>query len=425
MKINGYLPRLMDDELQFRLEAKGAVLIEGPKWCGKTFVAKHAAKSMLNLGDNNILFSARQMLGVNTSGLLKGAAPRLIDEWQEIPQLWDAVRTEVDLRRKTGQFILTGSALPPNRDEIIHSGTGRFSRLKMRTMSLFESQESTGDVSLKGLFDGRTDMGGANHASLRDIAFFICRGGWPGAMGLTERAALRQPIDYYDAVVNFDIPGAKLGRKSPIVADRFMKSYSRHVGHDSPLTSIRKDMASANTMPDIATVNSYLDAFKSIFVVEEMEAWNPNLRSKTAIRSTPTRYFTDPSIACAAMGAGPEDLVNDMKAMGMLFENLCVRDLRIYAETIDGQVYHYRDANGLECDCVVHLRNGRYGLIEVKLGGLFSTEQAAANLNKFATKLDFGKMREPSFKMVLTAVGEFAYLRSDGVWVVPLTTLRN
>lgn len=425
MKIIGYIPRLIDSELKFRLEAKGAVLIEGPKWCGKTYAGKHAAKTMLNLGDNDILRSAQQMFGVNTNALLRGATPRLIDEWQEMPQLWDAVRNEVDLRHKTGQFILTGSAQPANRDEIIHSGTGRFSRLKMRTMSLYESNESTGEVSLKGLFDGNLDMGGSNKTSLRDIAYYICRGGWPGAIGLPERAALRQAVDYYDAVINFDIPGAKLGRKSSIIADRIMKSYSRHVGHDSPLTTIRKDIASVGAVPDIATVNSYLDAFKSIFVVEEMDAWNPNLRSKTAIRSTPTRYFTDPSIACAAMGLGPEDLVNDMKAMGMMFENLCARDLRTYAESIDGQVYHYRDANGLECDCVVHLRNGKYGLVEIKLGGLYSVEQGVANLNKFATKLDYTKMREPSFKMVLTAVGEFAYVRKDGVWVVPLSTLRN
>ncbi len=421
-----YLPRIADQILAFRLRSKGGVLIEGPKWCGKTSTALQTAASVLDLANPSTLAESKAMAQINPTLLLNGETPRLVDEWQEIPQLWDAGRSLIDRRQSVGQLIFTGSAVPADRSEILHSGTGRFSRMTMRTMSLFESGESTGEISLKALFDGEKSMVGTNNIDLEGIAYLICRGGWPMASVMTDReAALRQAIDYYDAVVNFDIGRVDGSRRSPLTARRLMRSYSRHIGLQSALTTIRDDMGSNGEPLDISTVTSYLEALRHIFVIEEMEAWNPNLRSKTAIRTTPTRYFTDPSIGCAALGCGPGDLINDLKAMGMLFENLCVRDLRIYADALDGQVYHYHDANGLECDSVVHLRNGRYGLVEIKLGGQDAIEAGAVSLGKLASKIDTTLMPEPSFKMVLTAVGNYAYCRPDGVWVVPVGCLRD
>ncbi len=364
------------------------------------------------------------MANLNPLILLNGATPRLIDEWQEIPRLWDAVRKEVDNRQRVGQFILTGSAVPANRDKILHTGTGRFSRMKMRTMSLFESGESNGGISLKSIFEGDKESISTNNLNLGNIASLICRGGWPMSISMKDKAALRQAIDYYDAVVNFDINRVDGIRRSPATANRLMRSYARHVGLQSPYTTLRDDIKNGDETIDIGTVTSYIEALKDIFVIEEAPAWNPNLRSKTAIRTTETRYFTDPSIGCAALGIGPGDLIKDLKLMGMMFENLCVRDLRVYSEVLDGQVYHYRDANGLECDCVLHLRNGQYGLIEVKLGGDKLIEEGVASLLKFESKIDISKMSAPSFLMVLTAVGNYAYRRKDGVWIVPIGCLR-
>lgn len=420
-----YLPRIADRILRERLDSKGAVLIEGPKWCGKTATALQTAESTLDLADYTVLSEAMEMAEINPGVLLAGKTPRLIDEWQEIPRIWDFVRREVDRRQSVAQFILTGSAVPADRSEILHSGTGRVSRMVMRTMSLWESGDSSGEVRLSDLFDNREDMIGTNSHDLDRIATLICRGGWPMAAVLPEKAAMRQAVDYYDAVVNFDVSRTDGVRRSPLTASRIMRSYSRHIGLQSALTTIRDDISNGGDSPDIATVTSYLNVMKRIFVIEEMPAWNPNLRSKTAIRTTDTRYFTDPSIGCAALGIGPGDLVRDLKAMGMMFENLCVRDLRVYSEAIDGHVYHYRDANGLECDSVVHLRNGRYGLVEIKLGGEKLIEDGAATLLKLATKIDTDKMSAPAFLMVLTAVGKYAYRRKDGVWVVPVGCLRD
>ncbi len=419
-----YIPRISDLILAERLEAKGAVLIEGPKWCGKTSTAKKASRSMLDLADPNILSESKEMANLNPLILLNGATPRLIDEWQEIPRLWDAVRKEVDNRQRVGQFILTGSAVPANRNKILHTGTGRFSRMTMRTMSLFESGESNGGISLKSIFEGDKESISTNNLNLGNISSLICRGGWPMSISMKNKAALRQAIDYYDAVVNFDINRVDGIRRSPATANRLMRSYARHVGLQSPYTTLRDDIKNGDETIDIGTVTSYIEALKDIFVIEEAPAWNPNLRSKTAIRTTETRYFTDPSIGCAALGIGPGDLIKDLKLMGMMFENLCVRDLRVYSEALDGQVYHYRDANGLECDCVLHLRNGQYGLIEVKLGGDKLIEEGVASLLKFESKIDISKMSAPSFLMVLTAVGNYAYRRKDGVWIVPVGCLR-
>jgi len=418
-----YLPRLYDKILAERLAAKGAVLIEGPKWCGKTSTAMQSTNSFLNLADLNVLAESRELAALNPYVLLNGETPRLIDEWQEIPRIWDAVRNEVDKRQDVGQFILTGSALPANREEILHTGTGRISRMVMRTMSMLESGESNGEISLSDLFSGKTGMTSSNKLDLNDIARTICRGGWPMSVLLPEAAAMRQAIDYYDAVINFDVSRVDGIRRSPLTANKLMRSYARHVGLQSPLTTLRDDISNGEKNMDIATVTSYINAFKKIFVIEESPAWNPNLRSRTAIRTTETRYFTDPSIGCAALGVGPGDLTSDLKLMGMMFENLCIRDLRIYADLLDGHIYHYRDSNGLECDSVVHLRNGKYGLIEIKLGGEKLISDGVSSLLKLSSKIDTERMTSPSFLMVLTAVGNYAYRQKDGVWIVPVGCL--
>lgn len=419
-----YLPRIVDTILGQRLLYKGAVIIEGLKWCGKTSTARRQSKSELDLSDPAILEESKSMVHLDPKILLEGATPRLIDEWQEIPRIWDMVRNVVDRRNEPGQFILTGSASPANREEIHHSGTGRISKITMRTMSLWESRESTGEISLRALFDGKTGMVGLNKNKLEDIAYMIVRGGWPMAIRMPKEGALLQATDYFDAAVNYDIRINK-NRKNSDFIQRLLRVYSRHIGYQTPLSTIQKDMEAAGNKPDVETIDSYLTSFKSIYMIEEMRAWNTNLRSKTAIRTTPTRYFTDPSIGCAAIGAGPQDLLRDLKTMGMMFENLCVRDLRIFSQALDGEVFHYRDSAGLECDAVIHLRNGKYGLVEIKLGGEPQIQEACSSLNKLEKKIDSERMGVPVFKMVLTAVGNYAYQNKEGIWIVPIGTLRD
>lgn len=424
--MNDYKPRIADEILAKKLEAKGAVLIEGPKWCGKTTTALQQAKSILRMDnplekDQNLRLSK-----LNPQRLLNGDNPRLIDEWQIAPTLWDTVRYEVDQRGKMGQFILTGSAVPPDTKEITHSGTGRFTWLNMRPMSLYESGESTGEVSLKSLFNGNLNVDGENSLDIDKLAYLVCRGGWPQAIGLKQRAALQQAFDYYDAVVKSDINRADGVNKNPERVKRIMKSYARNQGSQAASTVIAQDIA-ANEVETVNedTVHSYIEALKKIFVVEDMPAWNPNLRSKSAIRTSDTRYYVDPSIATASLGTGPEDLINDLKTFGLFFETMCVRDLRIFAESLDGSVYHYRDNTNLECDTVIHLRNGSYGLIEIKLGGDDFINEGAANLLKLQDKIDISRMKEPSFLMVLVGVGKYAYRREDGIFVVPIGCLKN
>lgn len=421
-----YKPRIVDEILVKELEAKGAVLIEGPKWCGKTTTALQQAKSVLRM-DNPLEKEQNLTLSkLNPQRLLNGDNPRLIDEWQIAPTLWDTVRYEVDQRGKMGQFILTGSAVPPDTKEITHSGTGRFTWLTMRPMSLYESGDSTGQVSLKSLFEGNLNVDGENPLDIDKLSFLICRGGWPQAVGLKTEVALQQAFDYYDAVVKSDINRADGVNKNPERVKRIMKSYARNQGSQIASTVIAQDIAvnEAETVNE-DTVHSYIEALKKIFVVEDMPAWNPNLRSKSAIRTSDTRYYVDPSIATASLGAGPEDLINDLRTFGLFFETLCVRDLRVFAESLDGSVYHYRDNANLECDTVVHLRNGSYGLIEIKLGGNDLIDEGARNLLKLKNKLDTSKMKEPSFLMVLIGVGKYAYRREDGVLVVPIGCLKN
>ena len=422
--MKNYLPRITDKLLDERLKAKGAILIEGPKWCGKTTSAKEFAKSFIAMDEPDKTKQYKQMAELNPSALLEGETPRLVDEWQLAPNLWNVVRYEVDKRDDFGQFILTGSAVPAEFDASMHSGTGRISRLYMRTMSLYESKDSDGAVSLSDLFDDK-EISCANHKTLDDIAFLICRGGWPISIKLEGKASLFQAIDYFDSVVKNDISRVDSVKRDVEKAKSLLRSYARHVGSQAPLETIRKDMLAnqADTF-DQVTLYSYIDALKKIFVIEDAPAWNPNIRSKTAIRSTDTRYFIDPSIATAALGIGPKDLIQDLNTMGFLFENLAVRDLRIYSELLDGSVYHYRDKSGLECDAVIHLRNGSYGLVEIKLGGDKLIEEGAQTLKTLSDLIDTNSMKKPSFMMVLCAQAPFAYKRNDGVYVVPITSLR-
>lgn len=425
--MENYRPRLADKTLERKLKGKGAVLIQGPKWCGKTTTAEQRAKSILYISNPEDVKSNLVAVDINPSKLLEGDTPRLIDEWQIAPKLWDAVRFEVDHRKEMGQFILTGSAVPPDDDELFHTGTGRFAWIKMRPMSLFESGESTGEISLRALFEQPEQILAENKTyDIDKLAFLICRGGWPRAIDMESEIALDQAFDYFDAIVNTDISRVDNVMRNSERAKKLMKSYARHQGTQTPYTVLRDDIL-ANDSRSLTedTVYSYTNALRKIFVIEDMPAWNPNLRSKTAIRTSDTRYFTDPSIATASLGLGPNDLVKDLNTMGLFFETMCVRDLRVYAESLDGEVYHYRDKSGLECDTVIHLRNGSFGLIEIKLGGDHLIEEGVENLKAFSAKIDTKKMKEPAFMMVLTGTGKYAYRRKDGVYVVPVGCLRD
>ena len=433
-----YKNRVADRLLADKLEAFGAVLIEGPKYCGKTTLASRQASSILSMADTDTLSQNLALARTNISRLLAGDTPRLIDEWQIAPQFWDAVRNEVDKRDEDGQFMLTGSAVPPKpkKDEkgnvieeenIHHTGTGRISRLKLRTMSLWESEDSTGDVSLERLFSNPDIIDGTSNIDLDRLAYLTCRGGWPKAvLKKSEKAALAQAFDYYDSVVSNDIKRVDDTDRDEELTKRIMRSYARNQGTQATVGTILADIKNNGDerMSD-STVYSYIKALKEIFVIEDSIAWNPNLRSKTAIRTSDTRYFIDSSIATAALGIGPKDLINDMETFGFIFETLAVRDLRIYSDALDGKVYHYRDKNNLECDAVVHLRNGSYGLVEVKIGGSELIREGAESLKALSSKIDSTKMKAPSFLMVLTGIGDFAYKRpEDGVLVVPIGCLR-
>lgn len=421
-----YKSRIADEILERKLKGKGAVLIEGPKWCGKTTTAEQISKSVLYMADPANGEQNLTLADINPSLLLTGDTPRLIDEWQLAPKLWDAIRFEVDHRGEEGQFILTGSAVPVDRNKIVHTGTGRFSWLLMRPMTLYESGESTGTVSLKDLFDGLSTINGINNLSLEDIAYLCCRGGWPRSIFLDKDIALDSAFDYYDAIINSDISRVDGVNRNPERVKNLMRSYARNIGSQASIETIKNDMINNDSFAlDTDTVFSYINALKKIFVIEESPAWNPNLRSKTAIRTSDTRYFIDPSIVTASLGIGPEDLINDLNTFGLVFETLCIRDLRVYAESINGNVYHYRDSSSLECDAVIHLRNGSYGLVEIKLGGDKLIDEGAKNLIKMQNKIDTEKMKKPSFMMVLTATGNYAYKRDDDVYVIPVGCLKN
>lgn len=421
-----YKERIADKSLKRRLQGKGAVLIEGPKWCGKTTTAEQFAESILYMDDPESIHQNLTLAEIDPKRLLNGKTPRLIDEWQLAPKLWDAVRFEVDHRNDLGQFILTGSSVPASSEHIHHTGTGRFSWLLMRPMSLYESLESTGDVSLSELFNSPDQISGENHLDINKLAFVVCRGGWPRATDLKDEIALDQAFDYYDAVVHSDISKVDGVTRNPERVKRLMRSYARNQGSQATNKLLCDDIsANESDNIDTDTVSSYINALKRIFVIEEMEAWNPNLRSKTAIRTSNTRYYIDPSIAAAALGLGPQDLLSDLRTFGLLFETMCIRDLRVFADVLNGNVYHFRDKTDLECDAVIHLRNGSYGLIEIKLGGESLIEEGVTTLKKLNGKLDTSKMKKPSFLMILTGIGNYAYRRSDGIYVVPIGCLKD
>ena len=425
--MNDYKQRVAESRLTDLLDAMGAVLIEGPKYCGKTTLAKQLAGSILYMADPDTKEQNLTMAQTNISRLLQGQTPRLIDEWQMAPQLWDAVRNEVDKRNEDGQFILTGSAVPPRTDDIFHTGTGRMAWLRLRTMTLWESMESSGDISLSSLFKSTDRIDGASNLDIYQLAYITCRGGWPAAvLKKSRKAALIQAEEYFEAVTRYDISRVDDVERDPEIARRLMRSYARNQGSQASAGTILADMrANEGDTINENTVYSYIKALKKIFVIEDSLAWNPNLRSKTAVRTSDTRYFTDPSIATAALGLGPEDLLNDLKTFGLMFETLCLRDLRVYADAIGGKVYHYRDKNNLECDAVIHLKNGRYGLVEIKLGGNSLIEEGAATLKSLADKIDISRMPAPSFSMVLTGTGQYAYKRpKDGILVVPIGCLK-
>jgi len=422
MNNHQYLSRICDLELQNALSTMGAVLIEGAKWCGKTSTAAHVAQSMLFMQDPDNTHSYQQMADTKPSLLLKGENPRLIDEWQISPALWDAVRYEVDRRGQSGQFILTGSAVPAD-NLTAHTGTGRFARIIMRPMSLFESQESSGTVSLADLFVGKHAIEGNSDLSIEQIAWVLCRGGFPATINKPDTTALRMSVDYVEAIINQDISRVDGVEKNPHRVRLLLRSLARNIATMASMQTILKDVESTETSISDKTFSAYYNAFRRIFVIETMPAWSPLLRSKTAIRTSPKHHFVDSSIATAVMRVNPAGILQDFEYFGFLFEALCARDVRVYAQNNDGDVFHYRDKSGLEADMIVQLRDGRWGAIEAKLGNR-QIEQAAENLLKLKEKVNTDKMREPSFLMVLTG-GPFAYRRKDGVLIVPVGCLKN
>lgn len=423
--IGKYRQRIADKLLERKLAGKGGVLIEGAKWCGKTTTAEQIAKSVLYISEPGHTEQNLKLAKINPKLLLRGDKPRLIDEWQIAPTLWDAVRFDADHADSLGLYILTGSCVPAPMSEVIHSGTGRMGWLRMRPMTLWESGDSNGDVSLEQLFTGNEDIAGTSDVDIERMAFLTCRGGWPLAVDMADNIALDQAFDYVEAVEKRDISAADHVQRDAGRTHRLLRSYARHQGAQVSYGTIKADLVdNEGEGMDEDTIASYIKALKRIFVIEDVEAWNPNLRSKTAIRTSDTRYFTDPSIATAALGIGPADLINDLNTFGLIFETLCMRDLRVYAEALNGNVYHFRDKSGLECDAVVHLRDGKYGLIEIKLGGDDLIKEGVATLTELAEKIDTTKMKNPSFLMVLVATGAYAYKRDDGVWVVPISCLK-
>ena len=417
-----YFPRISDKQLDRKLHTSGAVLITGCKWCGKTMSAEQFAKSVVYMQDPDKSSSYLAMADTKPSLLLAGAEPRLIDEWQMATVLWDAVRHEVDRRRAQGQFILTGSAVPIDSVSS-HTGTGRISRMKMRTMSLFESKESNGSISLKALFDGTQQEGVASPLSIEEISYLICRGGWPMSLSLPREYALDVARDYVDAIIEEDVSRVDGIERNPQRVLTLLRSLSRNICTMATNTTILDDFKGSETSISMTTLDSYLNALRRIFVIEDIPAWSPSMRSRTALRTSSKRNFVDPSIAAASLRMNPKRLLSDFNTFGFLFESLCDRDMRVYAQANDGDIYHYRDKNELEADIIVALRDGRWAPVEVKLGNK-QIEEAAAHLIKLSEKIDSEKMGRPSFMMVLTA-GEFAYQRKDSVWVVPLGCLKD
>lgn len=417
-----YYPRLIEKTIERKLRTSGAILVSGPKYSGKTTTCSLFAKSKIALIDDDLI----TMVAADPKIALEGETPRLIDEWQTIPNLWNLIRKEVDDRSAFGQFILTGSATPSDSKKRHHSGAGRITEIKMRPMSLFESQDSKGSVSLKSLFDEENysffDMN--EGFSLKDIAFYLCRGGWPTTLVPNREDALDITKNYYDGLFNFRASSnPSLRKKRPEILKAILRSYARNVSSEASQSLMMEDLKSKGINLDEKTFRSYLNIASDLFLIEDVEAWTPELRSKTAIRTAPTRHFVDPSIACRSLYASPNDLLNDPSSFGFLFEDLVVRDLRIYAESLGGKLLHYRDKSGLEIDSIVHLDDGRWGAIEIKLGSPEGIQEGAEHLLKL-DKILAPTFKRPSFKMVLTAVGK-AHRLENGVYVCPINLLRN
>mgnify|MGYP006317665499 FL=1 len=419
-----YYKRLIEKDIELKLRTSGAVVVAGPKFCGKTTTCMLYQKSFVKLNTKQTITMAR----MNHKWALEGEKPRLIDEWQKAPDLWNQIKDDLDFDYQFGKFILTGSSTPADKTEVHHSGAGRIAPVKMRPMSLWESQESKGTVSLIELFDEKSDYPWDlnSEISLEDIAFLICRGGWPISVRAPKDIAVEITKNYYNGLFVFeDCENERFRNKKPEVLKMILKSYARHISTEAAISTIIADVRQSNerTM-DPKTFDDYMEALKDLYVIEDLPAWNPNIRSKTIIRSTPTRHFIDTSIACRALGVSPNDLMNDLESFGLFFEDFAVRDLSIYANAIGGTVTHYRDNTGLECDAVVHLEDGRWGAIEIKLGGDELIEHGAQSLKNLRDKItSISEERAPSFLMVLTAVGG-AYRREDGVYVAPINLLK-
>ncbi len=428
MVVKDYKPRVCDAELQEQLEASGAVLIEGAKWCGKTYTARNAAASALFMQDRDQSKRYKQIAANTPSLLLEGATPRLIDEWEEAPVLWDAVRFAVDMRGEVGQFILTGSAVPKDDktadedEKRMHSGVGRIALLRMRTMSLWESCESNGMVSLRALFDSQPQVAAQSDLTIERLAYAICRGGWPASVRLKERAALKTARNYVEEVINFDVHRVDGVEKNPLRVRKLLESYARNISTMASNETIMADIRATDQTIAANTFATYMTALRRIFIIDDVPAWSPALRSKTTIRTAPKRHFVDPSIAAALMRISPLGLQKDFNTFGFLFEDLCARDLRVYAQANDGDVYHYHDKKDLECDLVVALRDGRWAAVEVKTG-IHEENEAAKHLLALANDIDEQKMTKPSFLMILTG-GQYAYRRADGVYVIPVGCLK-
>lgn len=410
--------------IRSRLRSSGALLVEGPKWCGKTSTSAQIAQSAVYIQDPDKREMYKKIADTQPSLLLDGAPPRLLDEWQTLPVLWDAVRFAVDKRQSMGQFILTGSAVPVEDGAIQHTGTGRIGRIRMRPMSLWESQESSGAVSLRQLFDGAFPEGLCeNPMSIDMLAYAMCRGGWPGTLALERQDALEVAYNYVEEVANQDVSRVDGTERNPDRARSVLRSYARNISTMASASTIMSDVRANDISITDKTLTSYLTALRRIFVIEDVKAWQPSLRSKTAMRTSDKRHFTDPSIATAVLNLNPKSLCEDFNLFGFLFEDMCVRDLRAYVQPLRGDVYHYHDNNGLEADAIIRLNDGRWAAVEVKTG-MREAEEAAGHLQKLRRAVDTTKVGEPSFLMVLTA-GQYAYRREDGVYIVPLGCLRD
>ena len=419
-----YYTRLIEKEIELKLRTSGAVVVAGPKFCGKTTTCMLYQKSFVKLNTKQSITMAR----MNPKGVLSGEKPRLIDEWQKAPDIWNQVKDDLDFDYQFGKYILTGSSTPADKTEVHHSGAGRITPVRMRPMSLWESKESKGTISLMDLFDGKDNYPWDMNAeiTLDDIAFLMCRGGWPISVQAPKDIAVEITKNYYNSLFVFeDCENERFRNKRPDVLKMILRSYARHISTEAAISTIIADVRQSNerTM-DAKTFDDYMEALKDLYVLDDLPAWNPNIRSKTSIRSTPTRHFIDTSIACRSLGINPNDLKNDLESFGLFFEDFAVRDLSVYANAIGGTVSHYRDNTGLECDAVLHLEDGRWGAIEIKLGGDDLIEHGANSLKTLRNKIaEKSEEKVPSFLMVLTAIGG-AYQREDGVYVAPINLLK-